>query len=91
MANKLDQSLDEILNTQQRSARRARGGGRHTGPSGSTRAAARASTGGAVGGVQKSTRSTRNSGMVNVPTGPATGGAPGDSKIIVSSLVGCWS
>lgn len=80
MSGKLDQSLDEIVNTQRRSARRNRGR-RVTGPTKTSGTTASAP----VGGVKKSTRPTRSTTKGNVPTGPAFGS--GDSKIIVSNLV----
>lgn len=85
MAGKLDQSLDEILSTQRRSARRGGRGRRGGAATGSTRTT-RSSGGGAVGGIIKnSARPARNAAKGNVPTGPAAG--TGDSKIIVSNLV----
>lgn len=81
MSGKLDQSLDEILSTRRQSAR-GRGRGR--------RAPNPARTNGAtvtapVGGIKKNSKVTRGGARAAVPTGPAVGG---ESKIIVSNLVG---
>ena len=74
MAGKLDQSLDEILSTR-RTAGRGRG-----------RAGRRAASGRAVptGGIQKNIKTTgKAAGKVTAPIS-----STGDSKIIVSNLVG---
>ncbi|KAI9886318.1 MAG: hypothetical protein M1823_001876 [Watsoniomyces obsoletus] len=85
MAGKLDQSLDEILSTQRRSARRGGRGRRGGATSGPTRTTRNSAGGGAVGGIIKnSARPARNVAKGMVPTGPAAG--TGDSKIIVSNL-----
>lgn len=78
MSDKLDQSLDEILNSRRQTARHGRGGRRA--PS-----SAKPSVAAPVGGVKKNTRTTRGSVRAAVPSGPAAGS--GDSKIIVSNLV----
>ena len=79
MSGKLDQSLDEILSTKP-AARRGRG----------RRAVSGRVNGGAAvaptGGIKKNTRTTRATGKAMVPMGPASGS--GDSKVIVSNLVG---
>ncbi|KAI9778227.1 MAG: hypothetical protein M1816_004165 [Peltula sp. TS41687] len=81
MSAKLDQSLDEIVNTQRRSARRGRG----RRASGATKRSGNTTPAAPVGGVKKSTRATRSTTTRgNIPTGPAAGS--GDSKIIVSNL-----
>jgi THO complex subunit 4 len=78
MSGKLDQSLDEILST--------RRGGPRRGTRNRVTSAAKAHTATAapVGGVKKTTKSTKVA-TKGVPTGPA--GASGESKIIVSGLV----
>ena len=78
MSGKLDQSLDEILSSQRRSARQPR-------PrrlAGSNKASAVSP----VGGVKKHTAPPKSAARVKIPTGP--GGSSGDSKVIVSNLVG---
>ncbi|MCJ1463426.1 hypothetical protein MMC07_002033 [Pseudocyphellaria aurata] len=77
MSDKLDQSLDEILNSRRQSSRRGRGGRRA--PS-STKPTVSAP----VGGVRKNTKTARGGVRAPVPSGPAAGN--GDSKIIVSNL-----
>ncbi|KAA6406791.1 MAG: rna recognition motif containing [Lasallia pustulata] len=79
MSGKLDQSLDEILSSRRQSAR-GRGRGR--------RAPNPARTNGAtvavpVGGIKKTSKTTRGGAKAAVPSGPAVSG---DSKIIVSNL-----
>lgn len=78
MSAKLDQSLDEILNSQRRSAPRPR-----------TRRAAAGKAPGTttapVGGIKKNSRPTRSTAKSVIPTGPSAGTV--DSKIIVSNLV----
>ncbi|KAI9679558.1 MAG: hypothetical protein M1817_005580 [Caeruleum heppii] len=80
MSGKLDQSLDEILSTQRRSARRGRGRG-----AAAKNTTTRASVAAPAGGVKK-TRGAKASKPTKAvtPTGPAVGS--GDSKIIVSNL-----
>lgn len=78
MSGKLDQSLDEILNSRRQTARRGRGGRQ-----GSNLAKANASA--PVGGIKKNVRTTRGAGRAVVPSGPLA--AHGESKIIVSNLV----
>ena len=78
MTDKLDQSLDEILNSRRQTSRRGRGGRRASSSAKPTVAAP-------VGGVKKNTRSARGGVRAAVPSGPAAGN--GDSKIIVSNLV----
>lgn len=80
MSGKLDQSLDEILSTRRTAARRGRG--RRAPMPGKSNAATAAAP---VGGVKKTTRTTRAGGKATIPTGPAAGS--GESKIIVSNLV----
>ncbi|KAI9747130.1 MAG: hypothetical protein M1815_004570 [Lichina confinis] len=78
MSGKLDQSLDEILSSQRRSARQPR-------PrrlAGSNKASAVSP----VGGVKKHTAPPKSVARVKIPTGP--GGSSGDSKVIVSNLPG---
>jgi len=79
MSGKLDQSLDEILSTQRRSATRGKG------PRRARRAPKPGSTATAppVGGVKKHAK-TAKAAVKATPTGPAI--APGDSKIQVSNL-----
>lgn len=78
MSEKLDQSLDEILNTRRKTARRGgRGGRRVPNPAKATVAP--------VGGIKKNTKVTRGIVKNGVPSGPSAGS--GDSKIIVSNLV----
>lgn len=78
MSEKLDQSLDEILSTRRKTARRGgRGGRRAPNPSKATVAP--------IGGIKKNTRVARGSVKTGVPSGPSAGS--GDSKIIVSNLV----
>ncbi|KAI9658209.1 MAG: hypothetical protein M1829_006813 [Trizodia sp. TS-e1964] len=80
MSGKLDQSLDEILGAQRRTARQPGRGHRVSagGKSSTTRAKA------PVGGIKKTTRASQAGGKGNVPTGPASGS--GESKVIVSNL-----
>lgn len=78
MTDKLDQSLDEILNSRRQTSRRGRGGRRAPNSAKPTVAAP-------VGGVKKNTRTVRGGVRAAVPSGPAAGN--GDSKIIVSNLV----
>jgi len=79
MSGKLDQSLDEILSTQRRSATGGRGGRRRRAPKvGKTTAVAAP-----VGGVRKNTRPAKGA-VKAIPTGPSAGS--GDSKIVVSNL-----
>lgn len=83
MSGKLDQSLDEIVSTHRRGAGRGgRGARRSTRPTRS--AAAPAAPAAPVGGVKKHTKAR---GGAKVPTGPSAG-ARGDSKILISNLVG---
>jgi THO complex subunit 4 len=77
MSGKLDQSLDEILSTQRRSAVRGRRG-RRVPTAGRTTAVVPP-----VGGIKKTTKQARG-GIKAVPTGPS--GGNGDSKIQVSNL-----
>ncbi|KAI9841800.1 MAG: hypothetical protein M1837_000394 [Sclerophora amabilis] len=77
---KLDQSLDEILSTQRRTARRP-GRGRHAATAAKASVVRAAAP---VGGVKKSTRNAKTNSRGSIPTGPAAG--TGDSKIIVSNL-----
>ncbi|KAI9766972.1 MAG: hypothetical protein M1835_007104, partial [Candelina submexicana] len=79
MSAKLDQSLDEILST--RKTPRGRGRGRRAPTAARVNGAAAAAP---VGGIQKTTRSTRASARAVVPTGPTAGS--GESKVIVSNL-----
>lgn len=76
MSGKLDQSLDEILSTQRRSAGRRRSTRRSTGQP------ARAAP---VGGIQKNTKPARGNTSKTAPAKAA--GATGVSKIVVSNLV----
>jgi THO complex subunit 4 len=78
MSGKLDQSLDEILSTQRRSATRGRRG-RRAPQAGRTTAVAAP-----IGGVKKSTKPAKGA-VKAIPTGPS---GSGDSKIVVSNLVG---
>lgn len=79
MSGKLDQSLDEILSTQRRSA------------GGPGRRSQRRSTGGRpaaaapVGGVQKTSRPARGA-AANKPNAAKPAQGSGDSKVIVSNL-----
>jgi THO complex subunit 4 len=78
MSEKLDQSLDEILSTRRKTARRGgRGGRRVPNPAKTTVAP--------IGGIRKNTRVTRGTVRTGVPNGPSS--ISGDSKIIVSNLV----
>lgn len=78
MSEKLDQSLDEILSTRRKSARRGgRGGRRAPNPTKATVAP--------IGGIKKNTKAARGTVKTGVPSGPSAGS--GDSKIIVSNLV----
>ncbi|KAI9787112.1 MAG: hypothetical protein M1839_003347 [Geoglossum umbratile] len=79
MAGKLDQSLDEILSTQRRTANRPSHGRRHKGSKDSAAPAASP-----VGGVKKNTKASNRGGRTSVPTGPSAGSV--DGKIIVSNL-----
>ena len=76
--SKLDQSLEDILDTRKKTAGR-RGRGRRV-PNG-----ARVTTAAPSGGVQKKAKAANGVAKVVVPVGPAAGS--GDSKIIVSNLV----
>lgn len=78
MSGKLDQALDDITSAQRRTAGRRRNPQRRT----TGRPAATAP----VGGIQKNTKPARGAGA---KAAPAKGATPnGDSKIIVSNLVG---
>lgn len=80
MSGKLDQSLDEILSTQRRSATRGnRRGGRRVHQAGKAAAVAAP-----VGGVKKHVKTTKGAGKA-IPTGPSA--ASGESKIVVSNMV----
>jgi THO complex subunit 4 len=81
MSEKLDQSLDQILSTQRRSARPGRGR-RHKVNKDST-----AHPAAPIGGVNKKAKTTPRTGKTSVPTGPSA--KSGDGKIIVNNLV--WS
>jgi len=74
MADKLNQSLDDILKTRRTSGRPNRGRG-------GAKAAAAAPT--PVGGVKKVTKNNKHVAKTNVPTGPS---GSGESKISVSNL-----
>lgn len=76
MSTKLDKSLDELLSTRRRSARRNTG--RRSGT------AKAATTAVPVGGIKKSTRTAKPGGK-GIPTGPSA--VSTESKIIVSGLV----
>lgn len=76
MSAKLDKSLDELLSSRRRTARR--GAGRRS----TISKAGTAST--PVGGVKKSTKPAKTAGKGAQP-GPSS--APKESKIIVSGLV----
>jgi len=79
MSGKLDQSLDEILSTQRRSATRGnRRGGRRASHPGRT-----AAVPAPVGGVKKNVKSAKGAGKA-IPTGPSAGS--GESKIVVSNM-----
>lgn len=80
-ADKLNQSLDDILksNKTRRSTRPTRGARRVV--NGAKTAAPAAP----VGGVKKNSRAPKPVAKAAVPTGPSAGSA--DSKIIVSNLV----
>ncbi len=85
MSGKLDQSLDEILTSRRQTARRGRGGrggrgGRRVPNTAKTTVAAPA------GGIKKNTKAVKGAVRAAVPSGPAAGN--GESKIIVSNLVG---
>jgi THO complex subunit 4 len=84
MSGKLDQSLDEILSTQRRSATRGnrRGGRRVSHPNRNAAATA------PVGGVKKAVKPAKGAGKA-IPTGPSAGS--GDSKIVVSGMVSIHS
>jgi hypothetical protein len=75
---KLDQSLDDILQTRRQSTRRGRGNRR----SGAGRPAA---TDAPVGGVHKSTKQTKQAKVT--PTAPAAASGNSESKIMISNLV----
>lgn len=78
MSEKLDQSLDEILSTRRKSARRGGRVGRRTpNPTKATVAP--------IGGIKKNTKAARGAVKTGVSNGPPAGS--GDSKIIVSNLV----
>lgn len=77
MSGKLDQSLDEILSTQRRSAPRGRRSAR--------RASGKPATTAPVGGVQKTSKPAR--GNAAKPAPAKAGKATGESKVIVSNLV----
>jgi hypothetical protein len=77
MADKLSQSLDEILST--RRAKSTRGRGRNV------RGKATKAVAAPVGGVKKAVKSDKPAEK-RAPTGPRNAGAK-DSKIIVSNLV----
>ena len=81
MSGKLDQSLDEILSTRRQTAR-GRGRGRRAPNPARTNGATVAAP---VGGIKKNIKVARGGAKAAVPSGPA---ASGDSKIIVSNLVG---
>lgn len=75
MSGKLDQSLDEILSTQRKTA------GRRTnrrGPAG------RPATTAPVGGIKKTVKPARNQGK---PAPAKASGLTGESKIMVSNMV----
>ena len=82
MSAKLDQSLDDIVSTK-RVARRGRGRGR----SGRRVVSSRVKAVAPVGGIRKTAKTTKGAVVSAIPTGPASGNA-GESKIIVSNLVG---
>ena len=79
MSGKLDQALDDIVKTRRKAVGR-RGRGRRV-PTGT-----RVATAAPAGGIQKSAKTARGGAKALVPTGPAAGS--GDTKIIVSNLVG---
>lgn len=80
MSGKLDQSLDEILSNQRRSATRGnRRGSRRASHPGKTAAVAAP-----VGGVKKNVKTAKGAGKA-IPTGPSAGS--GESKIVVSGMV----
>jgi hypothetical protein len=76
MSGKLDQSLDEILSSQRKTAGHRRPARRSAG-----RPAATAP----VGGVQKTSKPVRNNAAKPAPA--KTARAAGESKVIVSNLV----
>jgi THO complex subunit 4 len=78
MSTKLDQSLDQILSSRRQSTRR--GTRRRSGAAGKA-----TMTSAPVGGVKKTTRTTKTTGK-GVPSGQSA--AAMESKIIVSGLVG---
>jgi len=78
MGDKLNRSLDEILKDRRQSNRRARGAGRRAN---GTKAAVLAAP---VGGVKKTTKTTKPTDKPALATGSS---GSGDSKIIVSNLV----
>lgn len=79
MSGKLDQSLDEILSTQRKSAGHRR----------STRKPARTATAAPAGGVHKNTKPAR--GNAARPASARGAKNIGESKIIVSNLVSIMS
>jgi THO complex subunit 4 len=81
MSGKLDQSLDDILKTQRRSATRAKRGRGARRASQPGRADAPAAP---VGGVQKNPKQAKGA-VKAIPTGPSAGS--GESRIQVSNLV----
>lgn len=79
MSGNLDKSLDEILSTRRNTARRGRA---RRAPN-----TTRKTTAAPVGGVSKAARNApKPAGKTSVPSGPSSG--HGESKIIVSNLVG---
>lgn len=79
MSGKLDQSLDEILSTQRRSANR----GKTTRRTRRVPKAGTATVTAPVGGVQKNAKAAK-AAVKATPTGPTV--APNNSKIQVSNL-----
>ncbi|KAK0109728.1 hypothetical protein ONS95_002407 [Cadophora gregata] len=79
MSGRLDKSLDEIISTQRTSTGRGRGrrGGRRTTQAGKPATVA------PVGGIKKTTKSTRNP-VKAIPTGPS---GSGEGKVMVSGFV----
>jgi len=84
MSGKLDQSLDEILSTQRRSAVRGKGGRRVRRGNQAGRTAPAAP----VGGVKKNPKQAKGA-VKAIPTGPS--GGSGESRIQVSNLVSVLS
>ncbi|PVH88782.1 hypothetical protein DL98DRAFT_157035 [Cadophora sp. DSE1049] len=78
MSGRLDKSLDEIISTQRTSTGRGRGrrGGRRTTQTGKPATVA------PVGGIKKTTKSTRNP-VKAIPTGPS---GSGEGKVMVSGF-----